>query len=274
MLTRILSALIALPIAVFLIEMGGLWFLGLVLFVGAVSVNEAMGMAHKGDRTATYVLTAVGTLVMALILTGRMSGDRAIVIFAALVMFVWIFFLFRIGDQATVAARASLSVTGILWAGGLLAATASLRLLPGGSAWLYLACVIAWGSDTGGYFAGRFFGKHKLYEAVSPKKTWEGSVGGVVAATAGAFALNHFFGPGIDPVHLAILAPVGTVLGQIGDLAESLLKRSTGVKDSGRIMPGHGGLFDRIDALIFVGPLLLAYAVLIRNDAVGWLSVF
>ncbi|MEQ8978703.1 MAG: phosphatidate cytidylyltransferase, partial [Deltaproteobacteria bacterium] len=96
---------------------------------------------------------------------------------------------------------------------------------------------------------------------------------GVVVATAGSFALNHFWGPGIDPVHLAILAPVGTVHGQIGDLAESLLKRSTGVKASGRIMPGHGGLFDRIDALIFVGPLLLAYAVLIRNDTIAWLDL-
>ncbi len=273
MLTRILSALIALPIAVFLIEMGGWWFFGLVLFVGAVSVNEFMGMAHGDDKTSSTLLTIVGVLVMALLMSGQLRGDQGVVVMAALVMFVWIYFLFRIGDQATVAARASLSVTGVLWAGALLASTASLRLLPGGSAWLYLACVIAWGSDTGGYFAGRFFGKHKLYPAVSPKKTWEGSIGGVVVATAGSFALNHFFGPGIDPLHLAILAPVGTVLGQIGDLAESLLKRSTGVKDSGRIMPGHGGLFDRIDALIFVGPLLLAYAVLIRNDTIAWLDL-
>lgn len=272
MLTRILSALVALPVVIFVVEMGGLWFAGLVAFVGGVSIYEAMGMAHGDDKEPRIVLTVVGVLGIGLVLTGRMSDTPALVLGAAFVMGVWIYFLFRIGDIATVAARASLSVTGVLWAGGLLAATASLRLLPEGSSWLYLACVIAWGSDTGGYFAGRFLGKHKLYERVSPKKTWEGSVGGVIVATLGAIALDRFFGPGIGVKHLIVLAPIATVLGQIGDLAESLLKRSTGVKDSGSIMPGHGGLFDRIDALIFVGPTLLAYALLVRSAVPNWLT--
>lgn len=273
MLTRILSALIALPIAIFLIEQGGWIFAALVGFVGAVALYECLGMALGEDKTPRVIFTAVGVGLMGLVMTGGFTGARGVVIIAALVIFVWVYFLFRVGDLTTVAARASLSFSGILWAGGLLAVTASLRFLPNGNTWLYLACVLAWGSDTGGYFAGRFLGKHKLYEKVSPKKTWEGSVGGVIVATAGAFALNHFLGPGIDPLHLAILAPAATALGQIGDLAESLLKRSTGVKDSGSIMPGHGGLFDRIDALIFVGPVLFAYAVLIRDDTLRWLPL-
>jgi phosphatidate cytidylyltransferase len=127
--------------------------------------------------------------------------------------------------------------------------------------------MLAWGSDTGAYFAGKYLGKQKLYEKVSPKKTWAGAIGGVITATLGAFGLTYLYGaPKIDPIHLALIAPVATVLGQIGDLAESLLKRSVGVKDSGKIMPGHGGLLDRVDALVFAGPALLAYAMLVLQQ--------
>jgi phosphatidate cytidylyltransferase len=137
---------------------------------------------------------------------------------------------------------------------------------------MLLACVLSWGSDTGAYFAGRAIGGPKLYEKVSPKKTWAGAIGGVLAATAGAFALAGTVGPAVDPAHLAVIAPVASAFGQVGDLAESLLKRSVGVKDSGRIMPGHGGLLDRVDALIFAGPVLFCYAVLVLGVPVTWLT--
>ena len=152
---------------------------------------------------------------------------------------------------------------------------ATLRFLPGGLGWIYLACCLAWGSDTGGYFAGRYLGKRKLYPAVSPKKTWAGSIGGVISATGIVFFFQWLLGqPVVDPIHLAIVSPIGAAIGQMGDLAESLLKRSTGVKDSGTIMPGHGGLFDRVDALLFTSPVLLAYAVIGAGQTPVWMSAW
>ncbi len=260
---RILSALIALPIAVALIQYSPASFLILLLFVAAVCVYEFMGMTQGPDPIARYVLTAVGLLFVAAIETGFLTTP----ILCGFLIVVLIFFLFRPGEIETVATRGAHAMTGILWAGGLLGATGALRLLPHGEAWLYLACVMAWGSDTGAYFAGRLLGKHKLYEKVSPNKTWEGAIGGVIVATMGAFLLIYLYGaPSIAPIHLALIAPAASALGQIGDLAESLLKRSVGVKDSGKIMPGHGGLLDRVDALIFAGPALLAYAVLVLDQ--------
>lgn len=273
MLTRIISALVALPIALYLISLGG-WGLGaLVMFVGVVCLYEFMGMTQPEDGLSRVLMTAAGAFLMVGILTGRLATQHALVAFTGLPIGVLVYFLFRTGDMATVAARAGLALTGMFWAGALLAVTASLRGLPDGIGWLVLACVLAWGSDTGGYFAGRFLGKHKLYPKVSPKKTWEGSVGGVIAATGGAFLCREIVGPNVDTVHLAIMAPLAASLGQVGDLAESLLKRSVGVKDSGTIMPGHGGLFDRVDALIFVGPSLFAYATLVLELKVQWLPL-
>lgn len=261
MLARVLSALVALPAMILLVELGGWAFFALVFIVGAIALWEVMNMTLPGDKPAQLAMTTLGVVWLLLAMSGRLSGAYGWPATAVLTLLVLLYFLFRTGDIATVGARASMALMGIFWAGGLLALTAALRYLEQGQAWLYLACMLAFGSDTGAYFAGRFLGRHKLYEKVSPKKTWEGAVGGVLLATAGAYGLRAALGLDIDPTHLAVLAPVGAALGQVGDLAESLLKRSVGVKDSGTIMPGHGGAFDRIDALIFVGPVLFGYAL-------------
>src|SRR6202044_2759789 len=116
---------------------------------------------------------------------------------------------------------------------------------------------LAWFADTGAYFAGRFLGKHKLYEAVSPKKTVEGAIGGLIASVVWALLGSFFFLRGMLPVAHAIpLALAAGAFGQAGDLAESLLKRSTGVKDSGAIVPGHGGILDRVDALLLTSAIV------------------
>lgn len=273
MASRLISALVALPIVLYLIHIGGWAFGGLVLFVGLACLYEFMGMTQPKDGLTRLVMTGLGGLLMVGIMTGQVATLGGMVAVFVLPIFVVVYFLFRTGDMETVGARASFAFLGLFWAGALLAITASLRALPGGDGWLILACVLAWGSDTGGYFAGRFLGKHKLYPKVSPKKTWEGSVGGVIAATGGAFICRAVLGPSVDTMHLLIMAPLAASFGQIGDLAESMLKRTVNVKDSGTIMPGHGGLFDRVDALIFVGPILFAYATLVLGQPLDWLDL-
>jgi phosphatidate cytidylyltransferase len=119
--------------------------------------------------------------------------------------------------------------------------------------------LVAWVADTGAYFAGRFLGKAKLYEAVSPKKTWAGAWGGLAGSVLGVVALKLAFAHYLSWLDVVLIAVPGGILGQLGDLAESLIKRSVGVKDSGALLPGHGGILDRIDAVLFIAPYVYAY---------------
>jgi phosphatidate cytidylyltransferase len=132
-----------------------------------------------------------------------------------------------------------------------------------GPQWLFLALALAFSSDTLAYFAGRGFGKHKLYEAVSPKKTIEGSIGGLFGGMLAMVGFGHYWlAPELPIVHAVVLGVIGSVLGQLGDLVESMIKRTFGVKDSGNVLPGHGGMLDRVDGLLFVAPLVYYYAKL------------
>lgn len=158
--------------------------------------------------------------------------------------------------------------TGWLFGGPVyLAATLShlerLHLLDHGGGWVVMAMMLAWFSDTAAYFAGRWFGKHKLYEKLSPKKTIEGSIGGLFGSVVGALCGHFFLVPELPLVDAVVLALVAGSLGQAGDLFESLLKRSVGVKDSGSILPGHGGLLDRADALMYTAMLTSLYATFV-----------
>lgn len=132
-----------------------------------------------------------------------------------------------------------------------------------GPQWLFLALALAFSSDTLAYFAGRGFGKHKLYEAVSPKKTIEGSIGGLFGGVIAMVGMGHYWlAPELPIVHAVVLGVLGSVLGQLGDLVESMIKRTFGIKDSGNVLPGHGGMLDRVDGLLFVAPLVYYYAKL------------
>ena len=120
--------------------------------------------------------------------------------------------------------------------------------------------LIVWVCDSSAYYVGRAIGKHPLAPVVSPKKTWEGTIGGLVGATLfGAAAGTWWFLPELGPVRGAVAAALASTAGQIGDLVESLWKRGAGVKDSGTFLPGHGGFYDRIDSLLFAAPVLAAF---------------
>lgn len=163
-------------------------------------------------------------------------------------------------DRAGV--RLAWLVAGPMYVGVLLSAVPGLFLVADGM-WVVLAMALAWGSDTGAYFAGRFFGKRKLAPSISPAKTVEGAIGGLLASVFFAVLGSLFFLPELPLSHAVPLAIVANVLGQSGDLVESLIKRSTGVKDSGAILPGHGGLLDRIDALMFTATACLLYCLVV-----------
>jgi phosphatidate cytidylyltransferase len=155
-----------------------------------------------------------------------------------------------------------------LWVGFLAASVIRLRALGGGGGvgfgWVVLAFAVTWGNDTFAYFAGLAFGRHRLYERISPKKSWEGAVGGVAGALVGAFLVRALLLPEVGVATALAAALGGSVVGPLGDLSESMVKRAAGVKDSGKLIPGHGGVLDRIDALLFVAPWVYACALYLR----------
>lgn len=128
-----------------------------------------------------------------------------------------------------------------------------------GNIWIFFLLVVVFANDTGAFYLGRLFGKHRLYEAVSPGKTWEGAIGGVLCGALAAFWFLRIIP--LHPIDLSILGLVLfiSIVAPIGDLVESMMKRAHGVKDSGNILPGHGGILDRIDGLLFSIPGLYLF---------------
>jgi phosphatidate cytidylyltransferase len=125
-----------------------------------------------------------------------------------------------------------------------------------GVAWIYYVCAITWLQDTSAYFVGRQFGRHKLAPILSPKKTWEGAAGGMIGAILTGIVCVWLLGLPITLLQGALLGVVGGVVGPLGDLSESLIKRQVGLKDAGTLIPGHGGILDRADSLLFTVPIL------------------
>jgi phosphatidate cytidylyltransferase len=193
----------------------------------------------------------------------RVSFEGAAIAAAFAVVVPALYYLFRFRDIPSVAGRIACTITGIVYAGFLTTYLAKLKLIDPHQAGdtVVIVLVVAWLADTGGYFAGRFIGGAKLYEAVSPKKTWAGAFGGLAGSLVGVIVMKLAFATYLTWVDVVLIAIPGGILGQLGDLAESLIKRSVGVKDSGALLPGHGGILDRIDAVLFIAPYVYTYLI-------------
>lgn len=154
---------------------------------------------------------------------------------------------------------------GLLYVGFPLSTVVSSRSLPGGE-WLVLfLAVVTWASDTGAYYVGTLWGKHPLLPSISPKKTVEGVLGGLILAVGVALLAQQWFASQLSLMDSLILGLLLTGMGLVGDLFESVIKRRTGVKDSGGILPGHGGMLDRLDSLLFTAPTFYYYVAYMRG---------
>ena len=261
--TRILVAVIAVPLLLLLLYQEHHQLVWAAVFAASLlTMYElfAMTLADKRDRIASLVIGAAAAAGFYW-LPMRLSPHLTAFLFSFTAPALY--FLFRPGDIATAGERLAFSVLGILYGGLSFAFIALMKrdFGPAGGDVIVLLLATAWLSDTGGYFAGKYLGRRKLYPAVSPNKTWAGAIGGVAAAVAGGFVMERWRLQGLSVVDVVVLAGVGSALGQLGDLVESLLKRSRGVKDSGDILPGHGGLLDRVDAVLFIAPWFYLYTV-------------
>lgn len=268
---RLLTAAVAVPLILLLLYRGPAWGLyPVALFASMVGAWELFGMTHKEDpfgRVVGLVVTAVVSVCAWLF--GH--DARAVIALMSLVPLAGpMITLARLGDLETAAMRAATLGFGPLFVGLPLTWLCVMRRDVGGregASYVVMSLMFAWFSDTGGYFAGRAFGKHQLYAVVSPKKTWEGALGGLGGSVVGALLAHFWYLPEIPLAHALGLAVVAGALGQVGDLAESLFKRSTGVKDSGNIVPGHGGILDRVDAVLVTTTLVYLYTLFARTRA-------
>jgi phosphatidate cytidylyltransferase len=262
LLERAISAVILLPIAIWLTVVGGWPFAALVGLAAAVATAELLMMAGplRDAEWFGVLVSAAFPLLAGLGASGELLPPWAGLALAGATVVLLSLLLIRHGEMAEVPARAGRVALGWLYGGLLPASIVGLRLRFGFD-WVILAFVVTWANDTFAYFAGLSFGKHKLSEKVSPKKTWEGFAGGAVGSLVGAVAMQHWrLGAELSLAGALALGAGGAVVGPLGDLVESLWKRAHGVKDSSRLIPGHGGLLDRIDALLFVSPWLYLFA--------------
>src|ERR1700722_20222677 len=264
---RLLTALVAMPAILSLLYFAPPWaFYCLALPAAMIGCAELFAMTHPGDRVSQalgVLISAGASLAIYLFTNDARVVLTVLVVVPILGPFVT---LARLGDMNTAALRACALVFGPLFVAVPITLLAALRgdLGDEGPGYVLMILMFAWLGDTGGYFAGRFLGKHKLYEAVSPKKTVEGALGGLGGSLVGAVLASLICLRSLPLTHSLPLAIVAGACGQAGDLAESLLKRSTGVKDSGQIVPGHGGILDRVDALILVTAVVYLYTRWVR----------
>ena len=272
---RVLTAVAGLPVLVAVIGWGPSWLWSILAGLAMLGgLYEWMGMASERESRSVRLISAMIASIpywVAVVFVGggayvRVDGvdDLTFVgVSAALVM--WLGFMYhsyRGRDISRAGHMVSLTLSGALYAGlGFLFLALLLRDFDSyGSAWIFTLMGMTWGSDTGAYFSGRAFGKHRLAPILSPKKTWEGAIGGFLCAILAGFIAKWLVFEDLSVLSVVVLASVSNILAQSGDLAESLVKRSFGIKDSGRLIPGHGGMLDRVDALLFSAPWVYFFA--------------
>jgi phosphatidate cytidylyltransferase len=270
---RILVAVVAVPILLVVVyyhRPEPAW--GVIFVASLIAMRELFAMLLPAeDRDSALVIGAFACAVFYWLdphvlasyptiphAVGGVALEGSALAAAFAVIVPGLYYLFRFRDIPSVAGRLAGTITGIVYAGFLTTYLAKLEVVGGGDA-VILVLLVAWIADTGGYFAGRLLGKAKLYEAVSPNKTWAGAWGGLAGSLVGVAALKLVHADWLTWIDVVAIAIPGGILGQLGDLAESLIKRSAGVKDSGALLPGHGGVLDRIDAVLFIAPYVYAY---------------
>jgi phosphatidate cytidylyltransferase len=248
--SRIVISIVLLPIVLGAVYLGGWWVFALIAIAAGAALHEYWLMARP-----LAPLAPAGYIGVALALVGaELSGVRWMV--AGVLSTFVLAFLLKAISEARAAATAAISATvmGALWIGGGLGFLILLRDIPHhGRLALVTLLVAVWAGDTFAYFGGRLLGRHKMAPATSPGKTWEGFVFGTAATIFIAFVAlykQHF----LTIRESIVLGVVLALAGPIGDLFESLLKRDAGVKDSGNLLGGHGGMLDRLDAFLFAAP--------------------
>jgi phosphatidate cytidylyltransferase len=253
---RVLTSLILLPLVLYIVILGPPWLaFAAVTLCAMLCYREYCGIAAGfGVTKLGPVGFAAGLGVLAL------SGGSAI--FLTVVALAGISLAMRSQDLAEVLPRASAMLLGVVYIFGPWKCAILLR--DASPYWLLFALAINWVGDISAYYVGKNLGVHKLARRISPGKSWEGAIASVVVSTAFGVAYLNWFAPLMPAIQAVALSVLANIAGQLGDLAESALKRGAGVKDSGTLLPGHGGLLDRVDSALFTMPVVYVYLRLVK----------
>lgn len=255
MLTRIITGLVLAVLVVLCFVLGPLWLQAIVVLVAAgLCLAELYTMALPENPVERWVGIALGVALLTVM--WRMPEPPML-----LLGFVGLFVPALLVVLRPMPIERAAFRLFVMW-GSLIyivvPLASALWLIFDDGRWILYIGAAVWGGDTSAYFAGRAFGRHKLHPKVSPNKTWEGAIGGLVGSALGGLALVKATGLPLPTSYAIVFALIGGAIAQVGDLVESLIKRACGVKDSGTLLPGHGGLLDRIDAFIIALPFFAA----------------
>lgn len=263
---RVLSAIVLIPVVILLVYVGGIpWALGIAL-AGVIAWGEMSRLLQRSDFAVDRVL---GLLFVVAVIASSYLNASGVVRFdllppllALLIMSSLVYALYDKSERPT--QNWAINVASALYLGFMLSYFVTLRERPNGMNWVIFAFVMTWVGDTSAYFVGRSLGRHKLFPRISPKKTWEGLAGEVIGCMIAGPLIGSWL-VGINVWQGLLIGVLVAVLGTFGDFAVSLLKRMAQVKDTGALIPGHGGILDRLDSLMFTFPLIAFFAMLVAG---------
>ena len=248
---RILTALVLLPLVLYVVLWGPLWsFFAVLTAVALICYHEYAGIA------ADYGFGSLGPVGYAAGLWVLLTGQESLLILTLLALSVLSLSL-RLDDLTKSLPRTALMLLGVVYIFGCWRYAVLLR--EDSPYWLMFALALSWVGDIAAYYVGRSLGRHPLAPRISPKKSWEGSAASIAASMLFGWLFLRGTLPQVPAWHAIPLAAVANAAGQLGDLVESAIKRGAGVKDSGTILPGHGGFLDRVDSTLFALPVVYLY---------------
>ncbi len=258
-LKRILTAFISIPILLVIIIYGGRFYFSLlILCFIALGLNEFFSILLPGSLGFRIPFLLFGVLIPYSVYLR--SYELTLSFLSFYLVFLFLLYLFKTKRIPEELNQMGIITLGIMYIPLLFSYLIPLRDLD--YKWILFLLSIIFVCDTGALYIGMFFGKHKLYPAISPNKTAEGAIGGIFSGIGGAILARSIFLKELGIKEAIFLGFFLSILGELGDLSESMIKRGGGVKDSGNLFPGHGGVLDRIDSLLFAAPFLYYYLTL------------